>query len=290
MNYTIKNATLEVEISTLGAELQSIKKDGTQYLWQGSEDSWKNKATNIFPYVGRMTDGKYTFKGNTYEMGGHGLIRYIEFVPAQISENKIIFKTESDENTLKSYPFKFELHIIYEIIENKLNISFQVFNKDSQTMYFGLGGHHGFFVPLEDGIEFEDYYLEFENACNPIKYNTAVADGLIRDNVAYALKNDKILNLEHNLFDNDALIFEYMDKTITLKSDKSNKKVVVNYPNMNYLAIWHTPSKKVPFVCIEPWTSLPSRYGITEDFENQPSLISLEANKSYINTWTVSIY
>lgn len=290
MNYTIKNNILEVEISTLGAELQSIKKDGTQYLWQGSEDSWKFKATNIFPNVGRMTEGKYTFKGNIYEMGGHGLARYAEFIPEQVSENKIIFKTESDENTLKSYPFKFELHIIYEIVENKLNISFQVFNKDSQTMYFGLGGHHGFFVPLEDGIEFEDYYLEFENACKPIKYNTTVADGLIRDNVAFPLINDKILNLEHNLFDNDALIFEYMDKTVTLKSDKSDKKVVVNYPNMNYLAIWHTPSKKVPFLCIEPWTSLPSRYGITEDLETQPSLVSLEANKSYINTWTVSIY
>ena len=28
-------------------------------------------------------------------------------------------------------------------------------------MYFGLGGHPGFNVPLEAGLSFEDYCLEF---------------------------------------------------------------------------------------------------------------------------------
>ena len=77
MNYTIKNDILNVEISTLGAELQSIKKNNVEYLWQGDEKSWKNKATNIFPYVGKMQDGKYIYKGKTYEMGSHGLARHI---------------------------------------------------------------------------------------------------------------------------------------------------------------------------------------------------------------------
>lgn len=289
MNYKIKSNTLEVEISTLGAELQSIKKDGIEHLWQGSPDSWKNKATNIFPYVGKMTDGKYTFKGNTYEMGSHGLARHIEFIPEQISENKIIFKTESNENTLKSYPFNFEFKIVYEIIENTLNISYQVFNKDSKTMYFGLGGHPGFNVPFESGLNFEDYYLEFENTCNPIKYNLS-KNTLLLDTVSYPLKDDKILKLSHNLFDDDALMLKNIDKKVTLKSDKSNKKIVFNYPKMDYLGIWHTPKKDVPFVCIEPWTSTPSREGIIEDFEKQENLVSLEANKSYVNDWSITIY
>ena len=29
-------------------------------------------------------------------------------------------------------------------------------------MYFGVGGHPGFAVPLEKGLAFEDYCLQFE--------------------------------------------------------------------------------------------------------------------------------
>lgn len=289
MNYKIKNNILEIEISSLGAELQSIKKNNHEYLWQGDPNSWNNRATNIFPYVGRMTDGKYTFQGNTYEMGGHGFARNTEFIVEEISNNKIILKTEYNQNTLKSFPFKFEFYIIYEIIENTLQICYKVLNKDNKKMYFGLGGHPGFIVPLENSLSFEDYYLEFENCCNPINHNVAIG-GYISNSNPYNLQNNKILHLKHNLFDNDALIFENMDKIVTLKSDKDNKKVVVKYPEMKYLGIWHSPNKEVPFVCIEPWTSLPSRNGILEDFEIQPSLISLEQDKEYINNWSISIY
>lgn len=289
MNYTIKNNILEIEISTLGAELQSIKKDGTEYLWQGNKESWKNKATNIFPYVGKMTNGKYTFKGECYEMGAHGFARNTEFLAEKISDTKIIFKIENNEDTLKCFPFKFEFYIIYEILENLLKISYEVLNKDEKTMYFGLGGHPGFNIPLENELNFEDYYLEFEKECQPINYNVT-EKGHIKDTSKYPLFENKILNLKHNLFDNDALIFENMDKTVTLKSDKSNKKVVVSFPDMKYLGIWHTPKKEVPFVCIEPWTSLPSRDAILEDFETQPNLVRVNSSEKYINNWEIKIF
>ena len=34
-------------------------------------------------------------------------------------------------------------------------------------MYFGLGGHPGFNVPLEAGLSLEDYCLEFSEKANP---------------------------------------------------------------------------------------------------------------------------
>ena len=111
MDYIIKNNDLTVKISTLGAELQSIKKDNIEYLWQGDEKSWKNKATNIFPYVGKMTEGKYIYKGQTYEMGSHGLARHIEFSVEEKEDEKITFKMSSNEDTLKNYPFLFDYFI-----------------------------------------------------------------------------------------------------------------------------------------------------------------------------------
>lgn len=288
MNYTIKNNILNVEISTLGAELQSIKKNNLQYLWQGDEKYWKNKATNIFPYVGKMQDGKYTYKGKTYEMGGHGLARYIDFTVYKIEESKITFKMESNENTLKNYPFLFEYFITYKLKDSTIFITSKVVNKDNKTMYFGLGGHPGFIVPLNNDLKFEDYYLIFDEPCkiNNIRVNEK---GLITHKENYTLKDDKILNLKHNLFDNDALIFENMSKGVTLKTDKDDKSIYVNYPNMDYLGIWHTCKAQVNFICIEPWTSLPSRANIIEDIEKQNNLISLDANKDYENSWSIHI-
>ena len=74
MIYTIENDSIRVQISDVGAELQSIvgKKDNTEYLWQGDAQYWSGRAYNLFPICGRLTDGKYTYQGKTYEMNLHG--------------------------------------------------------------------------------------------------------------------------------------------------------------------------------------------------------------------------
>lgn len=288
MNYSIKNDKINVTISTLGAELQSIEKDGTEYLWQGDEKSWKNKATNIFPYVGKMTEGKYIYKGQTYEMGSHGIARHIEFIVEEKEDTKITFKMSSNENTLKSYPFIFDYFITYEIKENTIFITSKVVNKDDKTMYFGLGGHPGFITPIDNNLSFEDYYLEFDNECN-INNIKVTEKGLVTHKEKFNLEDNKILNLTHILFDNDALIFENMAKGVKLKTNKDTKSVYLKYDNMTYLGIWHTPKAQVNFICIEPWTSLSSRDGIIEDIEKQDNLVSLEANKKYENTWSIGI-
>lgn len=92
MIYIIKNRFLNIEINSIGAEMQSIKKDNIEYLWQGDNNTWKNKATNIFPFVGKMQDGKYIYNGITYEMGNHGFARHTNFIANKIGDDKIIFK------------------------------------------------------------------------------------------------------------------------------------------------------------------------------------------------------
>lgn len=289
MIYSIKNRFLTVQIKSIGAELQSIKKDNIEYLWQGDENSWKNRATNIFPYIGRTKNGKYTFKGNVYEMGSHGFARNTEFSSLKESEEKIIFKIESSEKTLKCYPFNFEFFIIYELKENNINISFKVINKDEKTMYFGVGGHPGFIVPIEKDLYFEDYYLEFYEKSKPKRINTST-NCLVLNESYYRLENDNILRLKNDIFDDDAIILNNVCKSVTLKSDKSDRKIFISYPDMNYLALWQTPKKSPNFICIEPWTSTPSRDDRIEDLESQENLVSLGSKKEYINNWSISIY
>ena len=287
MIWNIKNNNLSVDISNLGAEMQSIKKDNVEYLWQGDKKSWKNKATNIFPIIGKLQNGKYFYKDKEYELGSHGLARYMEFEANKLAENKISFKIISNSDTLKSYPFKFEYYIIYEIIENSLNITSKVINIDDKTMYFALGGHPGFCLSRGEELTIEDYYLEFDFSSKVDNYLIS-NKGLVTGKEEYSLEEDKILRLKASIFDNDALIFNGMAKGVKLKSDKTKREVYIKYPNMEYLGIWQTPELSPDFLCIEPWTSLPARDGIIEDIEKQ-GLVSLEPSREYINTWSISI-
>jgi len=162
-------------------------------------------------------------------------------------------------------------------------------NRDGKTMYFGIGGHPGFRVPLEDGLVFEDYMLEFSKACKPERIGFS-ADCFVDGTTSlFSLEEDKILPLSHDLFDEDAIVLTNMAKQVTLKSKKGSRKVCVTYNDMDYLGIWHWPHTDAPYVCIEPWSSLPSRKGIVEDLTKQPGLVRVEAGEEYRNIWGVEI-
>ena len=52
MIYTLENDSLKVQVNSHGGELWSIQtKDGAEYLWQGDETYWKDRALNLFPYI-----------------------------------------------------------------------------------------------------------------------------------------------------------------------------------------------------------------------------------------------
>lgn len=170
MEYCLDNGTLSVRVSSLGGELQSVKKDGKEYLWQGDPAYWDSKAPNLFPYIARLTKETCTVHGKAYRMPIHGFLPTTELT-AEVQEKerqedgravRLVLRLDADERTLACYPFMFTLRIIYELKEDTLRITYEVENDGAEEMYFGIGGHPGFQAPLEDGLSFEDYFLEFE--------------------------------------------------------------------------------------------------------------------------------
>ena len=289
MIYEIKNNNIAVKINSLGAELWSIQdNDKIEYLWQG-EEYWKRKASNLFPYVGRFTEGKYTYEGKEYFMNIHGFARTSEFQVIEQTETLLTLALTANENTYEIYPFKFLFIIKYELDKNTLKITFSVKNNDEKVLYFGVGGHPGFFVPIENGLDFTDYYLEFD-AVQDVERVCLSEDCYVTEGTdPFPLIDGTKIPLQHNMFDDDAIVLFNMPKTITLKSDKGSKSVSVSYPDMDYLGLWHWPKVEVPYVCIEPWTSLPSRKNIVEELKEKSDLISLEIGKEYQNQWTIKI-
>ena len=88
MRYTIENKKIAVTVDSLGAELVSLKTkaDDCEYVWQGDPTYWTGHAYNLFPICGRLTDGKYTYKGETYEMNLHGFARKTEYEMVEQTE------------------------------------------------------------------------------------------------------------------------------------------------------------------------------------------------------------
>ena len=99
-----------------------------------------------------------------------------------------------------------------------------------------------------------------------------------------------LLPLRHDLFDRDAIILKNMDRTVTLSAGEGTRGVTVSYPRMRYLGIWHKPESDAPFVCLEPWLSLPSRDGVVEDLSQQNDLMALLPGEVYVNQWTATIF
>ena len=219
MLYTIKNESMSVTIETLGAELQSITgADGTEYLWYGDAEYWRGRATNLFPYVGRMTDGNYIYKGKKYPMGPHGFARNMEFAAQQESESSVTFTLTDTAETRECYPFSFTFSVVYTLVGAELRMIYRVENKGDETMYFGLGGHPGFRLPLEEGRCFEDYSITFEQPCRPSRALLAPSYMMSGVEEQYPLENDTTLPLRHELFDDDAIILRHFDKTMTLSA------------------------------------------------------------------------
>lgn len=290
MLHTIENGRLCVTADSLGAQLWSIQDaDGTQYLWQGDAKYWADRALTIFPYVARLWQGRYILDGQVRSMPIHGFAPESEFVLAQKSAERMVFELQDSEKTFVQYPRRFVFRVIYALEGDTLCVTYEVHNRDARTMYFGLGGHPGFNVPLEAGRRFEDYRLRFSRPCAPVRVGFSADCFVNGEDTPFALEDGCMLDLAHDLFDDDAIVLRNMAREVTLEPKQGGRSVTVSFEDMPYLGVWHWPKTDAPYVCIEPWRSLPAREGKITVMEEQEDLVRLKPGKTYTNRWTIRI-
>lgn len=288
MLHIIKNDYLLVTATEQGAELQSIQDaGGVEYLWQGDPKYWKSRATNLFPFVGRLADQKYYLDGACYRLDIHGFARHSRFNVVESDDLHMVFELTDSEELLAMFPRKFVFRVIYTLNSNTLEITYQVKNTDEKVMRFGLGGHPGFNIPFGGGA-FEDYRIRFAEKCHPrrVLFSDKV---LVESETDYTLQDDQYIPLQHGLFDNDAIVLKNMAPTVTLESPKAERAITVSFPGMPYVGFWHCPHSDAPYVCVEPWCSLPAAHGKPSVFEEQSDLLVLCPGDTYNNTWTVTV-
>ena len=291
MLYSLENDKICITVNDIGAELFSVKtkSDGFEYLWQGDPRYWSGRAYNLFPVCGRMTEGKYTYRGREYDMCLHGFARDAEFVCVEEGEDRLCFELRSDDATRRSYPFDFILRIRYVLSGSSLRTEYEVDNTGAEEMIFALGGHPGFNLPLEDGRSFDDYRLEFGEAREDVRELVqSETCYVMHEERTYPLENGTTIPLRHSLFDHDAVFLFNTCGSVTLTAG-GEKSVRVDYPGMKYIGFWHLPHTEAPYVCIEPWTSCPAYDGEVDELETKRDMEHLAPGGHFCAGFTVTL-
>jgi galactose mutarotase-like enzyme len=290
MNIKLENELYEVLICEQGAELASMKdkNNGTEYIWTADPLHWSRHAPILFPIVGKVKDNHYTVDGKSYSLGQHGFARDMNFALSKKTSKSATFELRWDDNSLKYYPYKFKLSVSYILQVNTLYISYSVYNEDDKTIYFSIGGHPGFNCPLFQGESMEDYYFEFEKP-ETAYISLVTPDGLFyRDTKPY-LNNEKFIALSPQVFDNDALVFKYLNSNkISLKSHKNSHKITVDFSGFPFLGLWST-AEGSPFVCIEPWFGHADYNDFSGDFKDKVGIVKLSQNNNFKCEYSINI-
>lgn len=285
---TIQNNKLKATFNELGAELTSLinLETGKEIMWSGNPDFWGGQSPVLFPTVGALKNEQYIFEGQTYELPRHGFARRRTFDVKNSSENEVIFELTSDEESLKIYPFEFNLEIKYTLNENKLTVSYQVKNVTEKEMYFSLGAHPGFAIDTENGLKYNDYEIVFSDD-DQLEIHPLV-DNLISSKTQTIELNNKSLPLSYELFSKDALVMTNMkSRELKLRNKKNDHQVIFTFSNFPYFGIW--AAKNADFVCLEPWQGIADLENHNQELTQKFGILKLEKNQDWRANWAVEI-
>ena len=289
--YTLQNSKLKITVKKTGAELCEISsvKNNTQFMWDADSSVWGSYAPNLFPIIGALKDDSYVYEGKKYTLPKHGFVRHNnDLILYKQTKNSLTFKLLYNDALLKIYPFKFVFHITYTLKNNTLEVLHTIKNSHNKTMYFSVGGHPAFKCPVFKNENYEDYFLEFEHTENSKRHLINMENGLISDKTKPVFNNSKKIDLNHNLFNEDALVFKDLkSKKVHLKSTKNGKILSVRYPDFTYLGIWAKPTGD--YVCIEPWLGIADNENTNKKLEEKDGILTLEAGKTFNAAYTIEI-
>ena len=286
----IENEFLEVAIQSQGAELDSIyhKQHQLEYLWSGDSVYWGKKSPVLFPIVGTLKDNSYTFKGEKYSLSRHGFARDRGFELESKAADRAVFLLKSDDESFKNYPFHFEFRFHYVLKINALCVTYEVKNMGDEPMYFSVGGHPAFRVPLAAGSSYEDYYIQLNETETFGRYPLS-KDGLIETMPNAFLNHSNKIALKHSLFYEDAIVLKHIkSNSMAILSDKTSHGLRMTFDGFPYFGIW--AAKNAPFVCLEPWCGIADVVNTTQELTEKEGINQLQIGERFERIWGLELF
>lgn len=282
-------------VDPLGAQL-SILRDaqGRDLLWNGDPKIWAGRSPILFPIVGALNGGQYRWRGQRYALPRHGLARTRRFEIIRNEERELLFRLFSDAETLRHYPFRFELDVSYRLEGRAFVMEATVHNRGGEPMPASLGFHPAFRWPLPYGAARNAHDIQFAFA-EPAPIRRLDDNGLVLPTTQPSPVRDRQLLLDDALFAQDVVIFDRLvsrqlsygvadvaaratSGAVAMKSAPESPRLLISFAAATHLGLWTRPG--APFVCIEPWRGVADPVGFDEEFERKPGLFRVPPGDS----------
>lgn len=287
---TLSNDRLTIRVKEMGAELSSIvaRSTGKEYLWQADPAFWKRHSPVLFPIVGAVWENTYRYKGQTYPLSQHGFARDRMFSLVEETSSEVRFRLNSDEDSLRVYPFPFTLEIGYRLTGNRVEVLWSVENTGAEQMYFQIGAHPAFYYPDYQADEDARGYFSFDKT-EGLTYCLIREKGCLAPQT-YALSlQDGLLPLDTHTFDKDALIFENSQLRKVSLLDIRRRPYLTLHFTAPVVGLWSPPAKNAPFVCIEPWYGRCDPADYTGTWEAKDWMQSLQPGEVFDASYVIEI-
>jgi Galactose mutarotase and related enzymes len=260
MLHWISDGPIEVGIESRGAELRNVRdvETGVEYLWQGDTAVWSGRAPLLFPVIGRMRGGRYSYCGRDYSIGFHGFAWDSEFEYSDRGPRSAAFHLREDPATLEAWPFEFLLEVRYSIEGRRIRKEHLLVNTGQGELLYEIGGHEGYNLALRPGERMGDYGIRFPSSSR-LRCRLLDSDVMVTKGAKEIALNGGRLDLSMGLFEEDALILDPPPSREAIIEDAKGAPIVsLDLGDFPFLGIWTTArAADSNFVCLEPWSSLP---------------------------------
>lgn len=259
MILSITDGANKAEISTCGAELQSLTVGGRELLWCRDPKLWDGSAMVLFPFIGRCCADTYRLAGNSYTMGLHGFGWKSEFSVAEQSESRCVLELKDCAGTRENYPFAFCLRVGFVLEQGQLTVSFSVENRSDREMPFALGWHPGFQLAGPP----EGYRVRFGG--EELEEIKIVTKCMVTGETVLLPLKEGCLDLDRKLFTDSARVFRAPADTASLEDMQGNVLARLRFPGFENVTLWQTLGSGAEFICIEPWAGRPGKDDAVEE-------------------------
>ena len=294
---SISSNSLTASIDTMGAQLMSLRKGESEYLWQGDSNWWPRRAPILFPIVGVLKDGEAESAEGTISLARHGLARLNQFEVVEQSPSSVTLRLKSTEETRKSYPYDFELKLIFSVDGDTLTQTYEVTNPANVVLPFTLGAHPAFNIPIPDveASSLNHYHLLFTRSWT--SFGPSITDEGLCDYTTpqRLIVNSDTLPLSWELIDREKTITleDVPDRRITLATSTETHSeahgIQMDFEGFDYLGIW-SAAPGCPFVALEPWCGIADTVDCDGIFEHKPGIMCLEPEQSITKTLSVKVF
>lgn len=263
-----------------GASLQELTLGGKAIIQDLSPLNYQDSFASsiLFPFANRIKDGSYSFNNEKFQLEKnqdeeqnalHGFVhnkRFKVIVKEVLGDTAKITLAYNELNKTAGFPYTYSIEVTYIFEDKTLILQVRVKNTDSKTFPFTIGWHPYF---ISDNLPKST--LEFDCDKKLILGDRNITTG-VED-----VKNKVALNIEN----------KQLDDCWVLNSDKvqfKTPKYQLNFSSSvknNFLQAYTPP--RLNTIAIEPTT------GVSDSFNNNIGLQTLEPNKEYTITWKINI-